>query len=429
MKISKDSLERIEKLLPTFIFCFIVALVAGEIYSFPFSHKMVGDEPYYMSEIYYMDKYGWYKSLSQGTSFCYTLLVYVLAKLCFIPYMLAGRLLSIVALFFSAFLFYNILQYFSGITQNSRYVTLTAFVIVCKIWTVRVLPDTTSVAFALWAMLSILSGNSYKHLFLAGVLLFISFAIKPISLFCVPGLALLVLLQQKSNTVKRISSSIVFVAGFTLTFIVYHVPGYLTYHKLMLEDKGHTYVGAVRVNEKTSWTEKNVYFEVYNIHHKPNKWAVSFQEVDSFKVANPHINLNLSYSQFVAKHTRVWLRNMSNKLFLALPYGTQALFFVAKWTTIARWVHNILLIQIIAFVLFSIICWLQRSFIRQNFVLFMPALVFYVSLSVYIIPQLELNWLIFCFPFFALPISQLLSKYVPVYLLLLLQLAYGLIVI
>ena len=139
----------------------------------------------------------------------------------------------------------------------------------------------------------------YWYLLLAGLLIFMGFAVKlPVVVFAVPGLALFIFLRQLTKEVwmRNMLQALLFLVCFGGCFVVYHVPGYQVYHKLMLEDKNHTYQGGSRVEYPVTWNEKNIYFELYNVHHRPNKWAVSFEEVDSFERQHPEINLKMGYA-------------------------------------------------------------------------------------------------------------------------------------
>ena len=220
---------------------------------------------------------------------------------------------------------------------------------------------------------------------------------------------------------KKTANLVFFTISFAALFAIYHIPGYLTYHKLMLEDKGHTYVNGERIKTPDSWAEKNAYFELYNVHKKPNKWGITAGEVDSFKQQHPEITLNISYTDYVKKHTAVWVRNLADKLFFYLPYGINHCFFFAKWTLINKVVKSYMVMHIIGLVIIILIFVREYKFIGENAATFLPPLLFYCCISLYTIPQLEGNWLIYCFPFFSLPVARFLVRYVNIILLLALQ--------
>ncbi len=425
----KGSSKLNEKYIPCILWFIIVFIIVGRYLHFPFSSPPNGDEPFYINEIDYLARYGWYNSLSQGNSFFYLLLVFLFSKVCFVSFLTSARILSALFFIVCCRLFVKCFERFANVSYADKYVALTFFCVIASGWVMKGLPDLVCVACMLGAFLLATGAGTYRRVIFAGLLLFIGFAVKPIALFAFPALALFLFLNglKKEGWGKGVIKSILFSGSFVLSFVAYHVPGYMAYHKIMLEDKNHIYSGAQRIQSTTTWGERNTYYELYNLHHKPNKWAITWGEVDSFKQQHPEINLNVSFGQYVSNNTGAWLKHICANVFLALPYSINHGFFFAKWTSINKVINNFIIIKLLSLVLIAGICLFEFKFIRSNLLLLFVPFLFYLGLSCYITTQLEDNWLLFCLPFLALPVVKFLMRYVNVFVLLALQFVYLLI--
>lgn len=406
----------------------VAGIVAMAYHRFPLSSPYFGDEDYYVNEAAYLAKAGVIQALSQGTSLVLSLLILAVSRLFCASLLVGARILSVIAFAGACPLFLKCTRRFSGLSMAQRYFALLCFAMLCSGWLWRGLADVVSVAFLLAVYYWLTASYVRLRYALAGIFLLFAFAVKPVVMMMVPGMVLLAFLNGHKEGVSwqnRSVRTILFTAVFGLCFILYHVPGYLAFHKVMLESKDHHYeASGVRIENHNSWGEKNVYFEVYNPQHKPNKWAVTWGEVDSFKQQHPDVQLNLGYSEFVKVHPAVWLRNISNKLFLYLPYSIQSVFFFSKWTVVNHWVKNILVIQLVALLLIAFVYWRERDFVREYGWLLLPSLLYFVLLSCYTIPQLEDNWLIFSIAFLALPVMKSLFRQVNTLLLFALQIVF-----
>ncbi len=279
--------------------------------------------------------------------------------------------------------------------------------------------------FFLSAFYLVLQSKSLKRIALAGVLLFIGFACKPVALLLMPGFVLFIFCKglgkddRRSNAIKTLLFSFSFLA----CFIVYHIPGYLTYHKLMLEDKIHTYNGPLRVDGDLTKREGEIYLMTVPNNNK-NAFTLTYDEVASYKQKHPEVNLNLGYTEFVEKYPALWLKTSLEKTFLSVPYDIQLGFFFSKWTSVNRWINNMDIIHGITAILFLIVLFFQRKYVKQSFLYFIIPASYAVFLAFYSIGHFEENWLLLCLPFLALPLIRYLCAYVNINLLLILQLIY-----
>ena len=385
-----------------------------------------GDEVYYRKEAEYCLRYGFYQSLTQGTSFIYTLLISFLSKIFSVNIISAARFINLPFFFTSCFLLLKCFDLFEGVSVVEKYLGLVFYAVIAQYLLFQCLPDIICTTFFLGAFYHIVKQKSNMHLFAAGVLLFMAFAVKPVILFTIPGIILFLLLRNRhvAGIGKNVVKNMVLIGGFILCFIIYHIPGYMANGKLMLEDKSHNYNGIARVENPTSWQELNIYYEVYNVHHKNNKWAVTWKEVDTFRRQHPEINLKLSYFGFAKTYPKIWARHIVEKLTLTMSNSIQMGFFFAKWTLANKYIRNVKIIFIITFLLISTLFILQRKFISNNIIILIVPFAYYLALSIYTIPQLEGNWLLCCLPFIALPVVKFLCRYINIYLLLTLQLLF-----
>lgn len=418
-----------EKYLPYITWCYILLVILVAYRHFPIGSPDFGDEDYYAAEASYLSQYGFAAALSQGTSFVLSLLIYLTSKIFFTDFLTGGRILSIICFASACKLFHKCLQRFTGLSASEQYFGVIGMATICIGWLWKALADIPSMCFILGAFCLLISATRQWQTLLAGIVLFLGFAVKPTVVFTIPGfLFFTVLYRRKSRPFSsRAIKTIVFMTGFIASFLIYHVPGYRTYHKLMLESKDHHYVGKQRVENPNLWNERNIYFEAYNPNHHPNKWAVTWGEIDTFKQQHPDIKLNLGYTEYAKAHTGIWAKNIAGKIFLYLPYSIQSEFFFAKWTVANRWLKNMVLLQLLTLLLVTAICIHQRRFIKENAVLLLVPFMYFAILCTYLIPQLEDNWLLFCIPFLALPVVKFLVRYVNIYVLVGLQIIYILI--
>ena len=408
----------------------VAFIIIASYFKFPLSSPLVGDESYYVNEVDFFAKYGFYRSLAQGTSFVYTLLIYICSKIFFVDFVVGARIASIVFFSICCSGLLKCLGQFTDVEKRDKYTGVVFFGVLSSLWLWKALADIPSDAFVIYALYFCLNADTNKKVMLAGLLAFLGFAIKPIVLLALPGILMVLFLRNvKVNAFRtNFTRTALFTMTFLACFFVYHIPGYNTYHKLVLEDKNHFYQNDKRIERKTSWGELNTYYESYNPKHRVNKWAVTFGEVDSFEAQHPEIDLHLTYTQYVRIHFSAFALVCVNKIFLGLPYSIQNGFFFAKWTAINRFIKSIVVIQIISFFIFLFICFRERRFIKVNLLLFLAPLSYYLILSLYTIPQLEDNWLLYCTPLLSLPVVKFLNKYLNIYVLLTLQLVYFLII-
>lgn len=432
MKFTTGSFRLTEKNLSYATGVFILFVIILRYFHFPIASPGGGDEPFYTQEAEYLAKYGFYKALSQGTSFTYSLLLFSLGKLCSISYLTAGRIWSVIFFTAGCWLLYKCLSAFTGIDNTVKYLCVIFYTTMSASWLWRCLPDCVCTSFILAALYMVFSSKSYLHLVYAAILLFLAFSCKPIAMFVLPGLFLYLLFNgwHRSPNMKKLLRLAVFTSVFGICFVAYHVPGYNTYHRLMLEDKSHQYNGGQRIESTTSWTELNNYFLLYHDeYNKQNKWKVTFDEVIEFKKQHPDVVLQLSYTQFITKHPVVFAKSTAEKFFFYLPYHIQGGLFFAKWTVINKWINNQTIIYAITLLLIGGIMFVERKIIKDNVLLFLIPFLFFASLSFYCISQLEDNWSFFCLPFLALPVLGFINKHMNIPLFIVLQFLYTMILI
>lgn len=415
-----------EKYLPVISWGSIICVICIALFRLPLSGKMIGDEEYYVQEVVYLAQYGFYNTLSQATSTLYSVLIYLCSKLFFVDYLIGARILSIIAFLVSCRLLYKCTGRFEGLSMIGRHMALLLFMVVCYGWLWKGLADIVGVPFYLAAFYILTGKASNKDIVIAALLLFCGFAVKPTTLLTVPGLATIILVTRSKERgwVNGFVMSSVFCAIFVFCFVAYHMPAYKLYGTLKLETKDHFYKEGKRIETKNLWYERIVYFEQYNVNHKPNKWQVTWEEIDSFKAANPQVNLSLSYGAYVKKYAASYVQNIGIKLFLMLPYSIQYGFFFAKWTVVNKFIGSIVVIRVLTLLLIASICVVARKFIKDNALLLFAPYSYYLVLSVYVLSQIEENWLLMCLPFLALPIIKVFSERVNIVVFAALQIIY-----
>jgi hypothetical protein len=426
MKGILTSLKVNERYLSYIAWAYILFIIAVSYYHFPLGSPDFGDEGYYAGEAAYLSQYGFGNALAQGTSFLLSLLIFITSKIFFTGFLIGGRILSIICFAAACKLMLKCFERFTNLSAAERYFGVIGFASICTGWLWKSLADIPSLCFILGAFYLLASNKGWRHIALAGVVLFLGFAIKPTVLFNIPGFFLFIVLSGRDllPLMKRMIRAAVFITAFVGAFALYHIPGYLTYHKVMLENKDHHYVGKERVVNPNLWNERNIYFEAYNPTHRPNKWAVTWAEIDTFKRQHPEVNLNLGYGAYAKAHTGVWAKNIVSKVLLDLPYAIQYEFFFAKWTVANHWLKSEKILKLLTLLLIAFMCIHQRRFIKENATLLLVPFMYFLVLSTYLIPQLEDNWLLFCLPFLALPVVKFLLRYVNVYVLVGLQVVY-----
>jgi hypothetical protein len=421
-----DTSAGLEKYKAIVAWSIVILAIIVRYLDFSLSSPLSGDEPYYIGEVEYLSKYGLYPALTQGTSPLYSVFIYLPAKLFSISYVISARVLSILFYLLSCLVIAACFNDFKKI-NNAKYLALTFFAVICKIWLWKGLPDLICTFFILSSFLCAIRAKGNTMLFVAGILFFLAMAVKPVAIFMFPGMVLFVFLKMKMPDDYRVQvkKTGLFISGFLVCFFAYYYPGYSAYGKLMLEDKNHIYINETRVDNAHTWNELNNYFEIYkDVHKKPNKWAVSFDEVIEFKKNHPQVELNLSLIQFLKEYPSIWFHNTFEKIFFDLSMYSQSGLFFYKWTSVNTWIKSYSTIKVIACFIFLIFLWIERSFLKINFLLFIPFLAYFICLSAYCIPQLENNWLLCCLPFFSLPIDKFFCDKVNIFILLALQAAY-----
>ncbi len=432
MKIDPGALKLSEKQLLYASGVFIALTIILRYLHFPLSSAGGGDEPFYTQEADYLGRFGFYKALSQGTSFTYSLLLYLFSKLFSVSLLASGRILSVIFFLAGCRLLYRCLNVFTDLDFTIKYMAVIFYATMSASWLWRCLPDSATTTLILAALSILFSGKGYIRLMYTAIMLFLAFSCKPIAMFVLPGLCVYLFFKGLSKT-TRIGNFLkvaVLTGVFSFCFVAYHAPGYQTYHKLMLEDKAHEYAGEKRIESNTSWTELNNYFLIYkDVYNKQNKWGVTFDEVNKFKAEHPDVVLQLSYTQFLKNHFGVFLKSTAEKFFFYLPYHIQGGLFFAKWTVINKWVANQTVIYSITLLLISAIMFWSRKFIADNALVLLIPFLFFATLSFYCIPQLEDNWSFFCLPFLALPVLKFLDRYMNISVFILLQFLYTVILI
>jgi len=401
-----------------------VVIISGV--RFPVSSLVVGDEVYYREEVVYLSKYGLYHALSQGTSIIYSSVIYLFSKIFSIDYLVGARILSVVFFLISCKLFLKCFEQFKDLGYAEKYFGLVFFATISMTWLWKGLPDMACASLLLTCFYILSIAKNYWQILFSGIVLFIGFAVKPIVIFAIPGIILFIFLKniRKENIIGNAIKTALFVIGFTVCFIIYHIPGYQAYHRLMLEDKNHTYVADKRVENHNLWNERNIYYAAFNLHHKPTEWYVTWEEVDSFKQQHPEINLKMGYSEYVKKYFSTWAKEIANKVFLSLPSDIQQGFFFSKWTLANKLFKSFFIIRMITLILIAVIFFFQRQFIKQNLLLYAIPLSLFLGISIYLFTPLQNNWLLFCMPFFSLPVVKFLTRYINVMILFALQVGY-----
>ena len=432
MKLNSGAFKLSEKQLLYASGVFIALTIILRYLHFPMGSAGGGDEPFYTQEAGYLAQFGVYKALSQGTSFTYSLLLYLFAKLFSVSFLVSGRILSVIFFLVGGRLFYKCLATFTDLDFTVKFMALIFYTTMSASWLWRCLPDSACTTFILAALSIVFAGKGYLRLVYAALLLFIAFSCKPIAMFVLPGLFIYLFFTglNKTSAIGNFLKVAILTAVFGICFVAYHIPGYQTYHRLMLEEKSHEYVGEKRIESNTSWTEVNNYFLLYkDVYNKQNKWAVTFDEVNKFKSEHPDVVLQLSYTQFLKYHFDVFIKSTAEKFFFYLPYHIQGGLFFAKWTIINKWVKNQIVIYAITLVLISAIMFWSRKFIAEHALVLLIPFLFFATLSFYCIPQLEDNWSFFCLPFLALPVLRFLDRYINISLFFLLQFLYTIVLI
>ena len=426
--LKKDSFVVSEKKLTIILFSLIVILLATT--SKIIFKELLGDEPFYNEEVKYLAQYGLYNSLSQGSSFIYSLLVFCFSKIFFINFILSARILSTIFFLLSCILIFKIVQKLPGYERETKFFTVLAFFLIAKAFTWEVLPDFFCCTFVLLALYSVVTKNKYYWI-KAAVFCFIAFACKPIAIFTVPPFIYLVFFSDKGSALlKRIARVFYFTVVFLFIFFIYHIPGYQKFGKLMLETKSHAYQGVVRVENDFNYNQINAYFLLYpEIHKKPNKWGITPDDVRQFKKDHPDVNLDISYSEFVTQHTKVWLAGLWDKFFDFLPYHILVVTFIAKYSMIGRFITSKIVIDVVAILLLCFFYFKDWKATKLNINIFSFLILYFVLFSIYVLPQLEDNWFMFFLPLMALPVINTLCKNFNILILFAIQFAYCILVV
>ncbi len=399
----------------------IVALISFVTYrAQPFHSDLTGDEPYYLNEVRYLAQYGFYNSLCQGTSFAYTSMLYIFSRLVRAELDVTIKLFSAISFLLSCFVFLKVLGCFKKIDIETRFIAMLFYAYTFSGHMYLLLPNTTNALFVLLGILALLKLNNYKGIALGGFLFFFAFIIKPIALFYIPGILLFLFIDTRHDLMTRLKGCTLFFTVFITCFIIYHAPSYQRYGKLMLEDKNHTYEAGIRKEGSLPADQKSIYYEVYNPNKRTNIWLVTPEEVEEYREKHPEIKLQMSHTEFIKTHFKVWFTNSMEKIFLDIPFHVDLGIFYHKWTIVNKWIKNLSVIKLGSLLILLVCCYKEREFIVSN--RFLVAPIIYLSfLSLYLITQLENGWLLSSIPFIALPILQYLQRKLSVYVVLLCQ--------
>jgi len=420
-----------EKYLKYAVIIMIITVVLKAYLEHPiFSTLLIGDESFYYQESEYLKKFGLYKSLTQGTSVLFSVIIVTCAKLFGCNLFVAGRIYSVIAFLASTAILYKILKKYTDLSAPLIAFTLIYFACMCRIWLWLQLADLASMPLVLGAFYLLLHNKGYKSVAFSGLLLFLGFAIKPTCLIMLPAfVAGVAVMRHQTYGMKQSAISVLIMGSvFLVCFGLYHIPGYKEYGKLMLESKNHTYNGEKRVENKTSWVERNIYLELYNVNNKINNWHITWEEVDSFKTLHPEINLNLSLSEYITQNPVAHAKKTASKIGLFLPYNIQSGFFFSKWNIVNHWIKDYFIIQFITMLIIAGMYFKEREIIKKNKILFLVVSVYFLSLSVYVFIDLQSNWLLWCIPFFALPVVSFLTRYINIVVLIFFQFLFTLLI-
>ncbi len=387
---------------------------------------LFGDEPSYLMESDYLAKHGLYNSLSQGTSVLLSIMIVLCSKIFSTNLLIAGRIYSVIAFSVSALVLFRILKKYTTLSSSIIAFTLIYFATMCKGWLWRELADLAAMPFVLSSLYFLLQNKGFKCAALSGLFLFLGFAVKPTCLLMIPAfIAGTAVLTYKTYGFKQSAiSALIWIGVFIPLFGLYHIPGYQVYNKLMLESKNHTYDGEKRVENKSSWVERNVYMSRYNTDENTNYWNVTWETVDSFKKANPQINLNLGASEYMMQNPSYHSKQVGLKILSFLPYEIQSGFFFSIWTKINSLIKNDAILKFITLLLIAGIYFKERELIKNNYTLFIVASLYFLCLSLYVFIDLQNNWVVWCMPIFALPVVSYLTRYINIAVLILLQLGF-----
>jgi hypothetical protein len=416
-----------KKYLMVAVIITILVVIVKAFLSQPLTSTFLfGDEPSYLMEAEYLEKYGIYKSLSQGTSVLLSMIILIFSKLFFVNLLMAGRIYSVIAFLISTVLLYKILKKYSTLSTAIIAFTLIYFATISKGWLWRELADIASMPFVLGSLYFLFQNKGYTSAALSGLILFLGFAIKPTCLLMIPAFTTgIAVLSYKNYGFKQATlCTVIWISVFVSLFGLYHIPGYQVYNKLMLESKNHVYDGEERIEKKSSWVERNVYMARYNTDENINYWNVTWDIVDSFKKANPEINLNISASEYMIQNPIHHLKQVTLKIVSFLPYEIQSGFFFSIWNKINNLIKNYTIIKFVTLLLIAGIYLKERDLIKKNYTLFIVASLYYLCLSLYIFIDLQNNWIVWCMPIFALPVVSFLTRYVNITVLILLQLCF-----
>ncbi len=384
----------------------IVALICFVTYrAHPIHTPLTGDEPYYLGEVKYLADYGWYNSLSQGTSFAYNFLNFIFSKLMPVELYVSIKLFSALCFLLSSYVLLKILACFKNIDNETKYLALIFFAFSFSGHSWLLLANAPNALFVLLGILSLLKIKNNKGIAISGFLFFFAFIVKPIALFYIPGILLFLFIDTNTNLINRLKNCALFFTVFLGFFIIYHIPSYQRYGKLMLEDKNHYYEAEKRIESTLPADQKSIYYEVYNPNKRVNVWKVTPDEVEEFKVKHPEIKLQLSHSEYIKTHTKIWFSNFLEKIFLDLPWQIDQGMFYHKWSTVHKWITSFAIIKLVSLIVLLFCCYKEREFIATNRFLIAPT-VYLSFLSLYLIAQLENGWLLASIPFIALPILQ-----------------------
>ncbi|MCW5583875.1 MAG: hypothetical protein KIT56_08375 [Gammaproteobacteria bacterium] len=355
-----------------------------------------------------MESNGVLTAVQDGTAIGYLLLAKLVQMLLQVAPLQALRILSFISYLGICII---ILSYLSAkfIEENKQAHTLNVSLIIlvftayAKIWLFRGYADLTAAFFFLWVLkLAIQSSNLSREkgkLLWMGFLAFVACTIRPTSLIMLLSLGVCYTVWCIFRKQIEWRVGLYFSVSFLIGMSIYLLPSYLKYGHVRMENKELVVVnGEKEMLPGRSWSDLNYYSVLYpQVHKKPNKWAITHEEVAQFKADNPG-SLPHSLFQFVREYPWVWFRTTLYKVTMQSYFYICNGFFLTKWTSIikyvplsARTVQNIS--GFFTFLVFLFLWWRNRSSVKVGIIL-LWSFVYIAGVSAYSVEQLEQNWML-----------------------------------
>jgi hypothetical protein len=337
------------------------------------------DSAFFVQKYDFFIKNGWYESITAGASPVFNALVWIVDLYINDPYQ-SMKILSMASMIGTILIWF----YFgkSVLRISSRYTYLfISFLIYLAFYRNAFFSGTNDGLFCLFICLGIvflfksILKNSQLSLLGASFFFALAFGTREIFVFYLPGIVLiLILLGLKS----RINTKFIlgFIGVFLLTTVTLYFPSLIENHTLKFADKSEA---------AGNWAEKN-YLQVYLGENQ-----ISFQDVETFKTANPDVILPQTYSEAIVLNPKLTVSNFLRQLVLIQkPFVWQigVLFFILIGMTILK---------------------LKKGdFLNLNVLAILLFITFTFSFSILLINRVEFRWfMVFPFLFSALSFASL----------------------